>query len=401
MFKKIIKKIRLVKFTDYLKIIFIFPVALISSIFYRKINKNIVLIGESRNEARDNGYWLFKYITDNNRDINVYYVINFKSPDYKKVCNLGNCVHFGSLKHWIFYLSAKIIASSQKGDNPCSPLFYVLQNKGLLKSKFIFLQHGITISDAEWLYYDNTHFDAFICGAYPEYLEIKDKYGYPSNSVKYLGFPRFDNLHSFKVKDNQILIMPSWREWLTSKTEAYYKFGEGFDFEKSEYYKSWNSFLNSRELKLFIEENNLKILFYPHRNLQKHINKFTKISDNIKFASWENNDIQKLLMESAILITDYSSVFMDFSYMMKPTIYYQFDYTKFREGQYAEGYFDYSNGFGPAVYNEKDLINELKKSYSNKFKLQVNYENKINNFFKLRDRNNSKRNYEFIIEMLK
>ena len=43
------------------------------------------------------------------------------------------------------------------------------------------------------------------------------------------------------------------------------------------------------------------------------------------------------------MITDYSSVFFDFSYMRKPVIFYQFDEKKFRKAQYAEGYFSYKN----------------------------------------------------------
>ena len=52
-------------------------------------------------------------------------------------------------------------------------------------------------------------------------------------------------------------------------------------------------------------------------------------------------DIQNLLKDSALMITDYSSVFMDFAYMEKPEIYFQFDEDQFRSTHYAKGYFDY------------------------------------------------------------
>ena len=40
-------------------------------------------------------------------------------------------------------------------------------------------------------------------------------------------------------------------------------------------------------------------------------------------------DVQKLIKESKLMITDYSSVAFDFSFLNKPVIYYQFDRNEF------------------------------------------------------------------------
>ncbi len=237
----------------------------------------------------------------------------------------------------------------------------------------------------------------FICGAKPEYEFVKEKFGYPEENVKYLGFPRFDNLHNITINKNQILIMPSWREWLTKKTDAYYEFNYDKVFEHSNYYKYWNKLLNDTELIEFIEKNNLKIIFYPHRNMQPFLEYFKISSQNIIIATWKEYDIQKLLKESAVMITDYSSVALDFAYMRKPIIYYQFDVEEFRKGQYAEGYFDYKNsGFGDFTTDCKDVINLLKKSYAKDFGITDQNKKRIDEFFPLYDRNNCKRIYEEI-----
>ena len=127
---------------------------------------------------------------------------------------------------------------------------------------------------------------------------------------------------------------------------------------------------------------------------------FTRTSDNINFASWKEQDIQQLLKESALLITDYSSVFMDFSYMKKPVIFYQFDYDKFREAQYAEGYYDYKDGFGPVFENITDLVESIKEYYREDFTMKTEYLSKVEEFFPLYDNNNSERNYLFTKELL-
>ena len=55
----------------------------IISIFYKNNEKykDIWLISERGTEAKDNGYWMFKYIRENHPEINVYYLID---KNYKK-----------------------------------------------------------------------------------------------------------------------------------------------------------------------------------------------------------------------------------------------------------------------------------------------------------------------------
>lgn len=395
-----LSKFKLIKTRDMLELLFLFPIAYVCSMFYRKKNRNMILICESENEARDNGYWLFKHIRENHPEERVVYVINSSSPDYLKVKDLGETIEYSSFKHWIYYLSAGINVSTQKGGKPNAAVFYLLEVYGILKNKRIFLQHGITKDNAHWLYYKNTKMTGFVCGAKPEFDDIKEKYGYPEGAVRYLGFPRFDQLHDIDVNKKQILLMPSWREWLTLNTVARDKFNEGDNFLNSEYYLKWNEFLNDKNLVSFLEKNGITLIFYPHRNVQDNLQEFTKSSDNIIFANWEKYDIQELLKESALLITDYSSVFMDFSYMRKPSLYYQFDYEKFREGQYKAGYFDYNDGFGKVLKDKDNLVREIKKSFDNDFILLDEYKYKIDDFFPLYDRNNSERNYKFIREVL-
>ncbi|MDU4445383.1 CDP-glycerol glycerophosphotransferase family protein [Streptococcus mitis] len=398
--RNFIEKLRLISIRDIISLIFIFPIAYVISLFFRRKNKNLILICESEKEARDNGYWLFKYIRKNHPEENVIYVIDLKSPDAHKVKELGECIQYWSFKHWVYYLSAGVNVSTQKAGNPNAAVFNFMEVYLGLKTNKVFLQHGITVSDAKWLYYENTKMRGFICGAEQEYEEIKEKFGYPSGYVQYLGFPRFDNLHNTIEKNNQILVMPTWREWLNLNTKARTNFNEGSTFTESEYFKKWNEFLLNKDLKAFLEVNDLTLIFYPHRNMQNNLQEFKTSSDNIILADWKKYDIQELLKESAFLITDYSSVFMDFAYMRKPVLFYQFDYKKFREGQYEEGYYDYKDGFGKSIDTLDELISDIQKQFNNKWILEDRYKEKIEKFFRIYDNQNSKRVYSFIKEII-
>lgn len=347
MIKKIINNLKYIKIKDVMSIfilILVLPIVCIYKLYLKINKKEIWLICESPDTARDNGYWLFKYIREKYPKKSVYYAIKKENMDYEKVNKLGNIIIYGSIKHWIYYLSAEKNISSQKAGNPNAPLFYFLQVYGILKNKRYFLQHGVIKDDLEWLYYKNTKFELFVCGAEPEYKYVKEKFGYPDGSVQYLGLARFDNLHDFSVNKKRILIMPTWRNWLGREKNKLQK--EECDFTDTTYYKRWNSFINNEKLNKYIEENNIEIIFYPHFNMQRFMNNFNAKSKNIKIVDRHRSDIQELLKESALLITDYSSVFMDFAYMRKPIIYYQFDKEEYREKQYTEGYFKYErDGF--------------------------------------------------------
>ena len=144
--QKILEKLKMVKFGDLIHI-FKFLFALLPAMFFRKKHKDLWLICDYEMEARDNPYWLFRYICKHHPEQEVVYAINYHSPDYRRVAKLGKTVPYGSLKHWIYYLAASKNISSQKGGKPNAAVCYVLEVSGLLNNTRVFLQHGIIIVD--------------------------------------------------------------------------------------------------------------------------------------------------------------------------------------------------------------------------------------------------------------
>ena len=394
MFKKILDSIKYIKLYDFLSI-FIFIFMIVPSLIFKIINKfknrKLLLVTEDGKTARDNGYHFYKYVRTVHPDDYCFYVIEKKSDGYNNVKEFENIIQFKSLKHWLYYMSADYNISNHKNGNPSNALFYVLHVYLNMFNNRVFLQHGITKDNAEWLYYKNTKFKYFICGAKREYEYIKNKFGYPKRNVIYTGFARFDNLYDNNINKKQILIMPTWRQWLGRETN---NLGVKVDFNRTNYYKYWSALLNNKVFTEYIEEKKLEVLFYPHANMQKYLKYFKVKSKNIKVLDLKY-DIQKVLKESAIMITDYSSVYMDFAYMIKPILYYQFDYEEYRKKQYQDGYFDYvEDGFGPVCDNVEDLVNEFIKIFDNG--LNIKYEKRMKYFFEIRDKKNCERIYNTI-----
>lgn len=390
-------KLKYIKATDFLApfiFILVLPISFFYRLFLKLTGKKLWLICEDGHTARDNGFYFYRYVREQHPNDFCFYVINKKSTDYKKVEPYGNIIEFKSFKHWIYYLSADKNISIHKHGNPCQSFFYIVHVVLRLYNNRIFLQHGITKDDLKFAYYKNARFRLFICGAKREYEYIKNNFGYPDNYVVYTGFSRFDSLHDINVNKKQILFMPTWRNWFggTSEFDKNIKL-----FKNTNFFKHWNNLLNNEELIKYIEKNNIIIYFYPHQHMQKFLNLFTTKSKNIKIVDNSTRDIQNLLKTSALLLTDYSSVFMDFAYMNKPIIYYQFDEKEYREKHLQKGYFDYrSDGFGEVLKKENDIIKKIIKIIENDYKDLPKYEKRKIDFFEIRDKHNCERIYNEI-----
>lgn len=383
-----------IKFNDILHMfltIVVFPFAIICKIFIR----DFWLICEDENEARDNGYWFFKWVREKRPKQKVAYAINKKSPDYKKVKPLGKVISYGSISHWFWYIVADKNVSSQKGGKPNAAVCYFFEVVlKMRKNNRIFLQHGVIKDDLEWLYYKNCYFKLFVTSALPEYNYLVERFGYPENRVQLLGLSRFDNLHNIEIDENVILVMPTWRSWLGRSSRD----NKNLVFTETDYFIKWNNFINSQRLNDILCKYGKKLLFYPHRNMQKFISFFNTDCERVEIADWKKYDIQEVLKISALMITDYSSVFFDFAYMRKPVLFYQFDETEFREKQYAQGYFDYHDTvLGKWTDDEEKLLDLFEESLQKGTPLTD--ESVIKEFFPLWDDNNSKRIYDAIKEV--
>lgn len=348
-------------------------------------HKRIWIVSEHGYEARDNGYSFFKYMRKAHPEINCYYAIDFNSSDYPKIKELGNAIKFGSFRHFAYWCAARYIISS-KTQGFCPNYYLTLLRKKIhLWGKYVFLQHGITKDDQKFLYKKPSKIDLFICGAKPEYDDIKAHYGYKDNEVAYTGFARFDDYFDL-TKNNEILVMPTWR-----------RYAENVDFKQTEYYKIWSAFIKSDELNDVLKKNNVLLNFYLHPQFKQHIDLFKTDCSNIKIIPFDSSDFQQMIRQSKMFITDFSSLAFDFGYMELPVIYYQYDEEDYFKGHYIRGYFDYRrDGFGPVVSSFDSVLGNIKKYISTDFKVEDNYLRNKNIFFPVWDKENSRRIFEAI-----
>lgn len=340
--------------------------------------------------ANDNAEHLFKYLRKHRRDINAWFVLEKNSADWKRLKELGykRLISYGSAMWKALCLNASFIISSHADELVVSP--FVIDGGRKPAWRFVFLQHGITQNDiSNWL--NTKRFDLMISSSAQEFSALSgngSNYRLTPVDIKLAGFPRYDRLRSLSVSacrgQRYITLMPTWRQYLTASSDQ--KTGQrGYKPEvlNSEFVQRWLHVLASPSLRQLAVERGLTINFMPHPNLEplmRHIS----IPDHVTVSSYARDDVQNILVESAAVITDYSSIAFDAALIDRPVIYYQFDREDVLGGKHTtkSGHFSYdAHGFGPVVQSCDDLVGSLKELLDYGSPARARFQQRSRDFF--------------------
>ena len=123
-------------------------------------------------------------------------------------------------------------------------------------------------------------------------------------------------------------------------------------------------------------------------------------SPNLVYISNQDIYTQEIMFLTDILITDYSSCFVDFLLLNRPIIFFAYDFKEYSE--YRGFFYDYSNIVpGPIVYTMNELLLVLKEYIHNPEKDKDKREKTRTIFHKYKDGRFSQNVYKEIIELLK
>ena len=364
------------------------------------VKEDVWILMDRDNQADDNAEHLYRYIRQNHPQHEIYFALNKSSSDWKRLEKEGfNLLEFGS-KTFEKKLRdcSKIISSHIDGY-----ITHYFKDNSLLDKDYVFLQHGITKDDlSSWL--NTKKVSLFVTATHDEYHSIADNntlYKFSKKEVQLTGFPRYDKLLSGnKTNNQQILIMPTWRNSIVGSYIKGTERARNSAFMQSNYARHWHSFMNHDVLKQ-LNQRGYDIIFAPHPSIQEYMDEFT-MPNFVKVYSYSVGNIQALFQSTSILITDYSSVAFDVAYLNKAILYYQFDHDEVFSGNhtYRKGYFDYErDGFGAVSYTEEELLEQLEKLINNGGKLLECYKERIHKTFAFRDNNNCKRVYQAIVNL--
>jgi CDP-glycerol glycerophosphotransferase (TagB/SpsB family) len=112
----------------------------------------------------------------------------------------------------------------------------------------------------------------------------------------------------------------------------------------------------------FLSENNIALFFKPHFGSKLRINEFPEALKNIIFIE-PAEDLYDYLSLVDLLVTDYSSIAIDFLYANRPIIYYIYDYEYYKDYDRGllPGFLDDNLTPGIKVYEIEGMKNAIKK----------------------------------------
>ena len=365
------------------------------------------LVSDRSDCAEDNGMALFEYLMQSEETASVRsthdirFVISSSSPDFEKMEKIGPVVDAASNLHKALFIASEFVISSAADEWIRNPLGTDLKFfRDLAESRFIFLQHGIIKDDLSgWLHKLKKNFNIFITSAPDEWHSICDgAYGYDESVVKLTGLARYDKLKNEPKK--KIAILPTWRKYaapdlLPGTSERPYS----DSFKDTDYFEFYNRLINDPRLLRVMNDTGYTGTFYMHPS---HMKQWKDFQENETITVWKDLvPFSRVFSENSLLITDYSSVAIDFAYLGKPVVYAQFDKEAFTSGHsYVPGYYEYErDGFGPVCYDYESAVEEIINILSNDCREEGKYLDRVNSFFAFRDKNNCRRILDEILKL--
>ena len=364
--------------------------------------RQIWLISDKAQRADDNGEVFFKYVNQQkNQAIKSYFIINKNCPDYLRMSKFGKTAGYLTWKHKNLLLLSDYIISAYSHMGITNPFANFDPYRDILADKrYIFLQHGVIYNDvSRSVGKKSRNIFRFVTSAEQEWRYIASpQFGYQENEVWLTGLPRFDRLKSTPQK--RILFMPTWRMFLTNGFEPKEdRWILDDTFEESEFFQNITNLMNNKRLIDTARRLNYEIHFVPHSIFFPYIDKFRVDPQVIIHGS--DCKYFEMFNSGDLLITDYSSVAFDFSYLRKPIIYWRFDEERFyKEHGYLHGYFDVQrDGFGEVEYDLESTVDRIIEYMENGCQLKDKYRERIDKFFAFNDQNNCQRVYEAILKL--
>lgn len=366
-------------------------------VFKKHYDKKDIWLGyeKNANSAQDNGYYFFDYCYKNKKHENFYYIIKADSADIGVLKDKEDkLLHFMSFKYMVYMFAAKLLVASESKVHS----FDIRIQKGLLrnslrKKNLVFLQHGVIALKRVDYGFKKTKNNAVslfeVCSEYEKDI-IKNIFGYSEKEIMLTGLARWDVLEDKATKGNRkIFMMPTWRSWMDGILKE--------DFFKSDYYNRYKAIFDSEELKKLLKDNNIELHFVLHPKFLAYSNDFVSDSENIIIHQFGEIKVNEYLMESSLLITDYSSIAWDMYYQGKPVIFYQFDIDEYN--LYEGSYMNFEEEiFGDITYELEGLIHQIHYYIEQDFQEKDRYKNMRPLYFEYEDKNNSKRIYEAIMK---
>ena len=347
------------------------------------MKKFIWLFGENVGQTADNNsFYLWKHLVNKQDDIEKYFIME-KNPATMAVYRTldARCKQYvvwrNSAKHFGLYFNADMffVSLSYRDVRPEKYLFR--EFNFLTETPIVYLQHG-TLAMKKIGYkgdsYNNNLFRFFYYNPLIK-EQLEEEHDFKDYQLYYGEYhPRYQELlkrsEVNKGKEKDILWFLTWREY---KSE---------EFGNQKLYLTVKHILSNPQLHKYLEEHGCSFKLCLHRGFQlSELDelKQTDLHPNIQILYANEVNVMDELASCKLLITDYSSVGFDFSFLGKPVLLYMPDLEEYE--QHREFYCDVEELKEYSIQNASDLMQSIIKEdygknpfFCSRLPQNINYE---------------------------
>ena len=253
---------------------------------------------------------------------------------------------------------------------------------------YICLGHGISyLKDFLYIdYYSSNIYNKILIPNSNILISNAKNYGWLDSNIIKIGLPRWDFLYSKRKinssKNKSIFMMFTWRDLKKDNNQSHIS---------QLYFKNIIELINNYALNIILKDNKITLYFCLH-HMQEKYKPFFNINKNINYI--DQNQIIECLINSDLIITDFSSVIFDFIFRKKPYIIFIPDSEDVDlQNIYSKSYYDKINYLKNGSFFEnrfikvKIAVDKIIYYINNNFELDLKMEN-FYDYINLKSENN-------------
>lgn len=292
---------------------------------------------------------------------------------------IGNDDYFEKMKETDIFFSTHCNILGEKNEKS----LYIELWHGISPKHIGYMSDNMLESDRKWYFSIKEKVDYFIVPSDFWRVIFATRFNIEYSRVLSLGYPKLDYIASSNAKDNLrlalnedvsgfskiIYYMPTFRKGCNRELESQINEDNIFNIEKYE----------ESELLKFLEDNNYLLCIKKHPseelNLKYVASKNIRVIEE-KYLSDNDLTVNDILNAADLMITDYSSLGIEFVFLNKPVIYLTNDVEEYRKNR---GFtFDNIDFWMPGhqVKNINELKSGILDSLSEDFKYKEALKNK-------------------------
>lgn len=346
--------------------------------------KDIIIFSQSGSRYSGNSRYFFEYLVRNNFNVYWLYTDEIQRNKIPKAFK-SHLIHRNTIEAFKVVVAAKYFVISYSGSD-LGLFWYIAKNNTVIS-----LWHAIGIKKVALLdkkftnlisdnYINNeiSHYSYMTVSSEIDRYTTSSSHGIDIRKVLVAGNPKTDNyLKSIKFErnpiDRKILYAPTFRDY-ELKTDLFFPFSD-FSLNK---------------LKMFFEKHSdIKIYLRPHPSDFKSIEQATELQGNfpknvVNFSTEICDDVDEYMFQFDLIITDYSSIYMEPLLADVPCIFIPFDYEYYIQTR-GLAYEYHTITPGPIVSSFSELIDSIKDGLTGAPNWAVKRKIVKNMFFKYED----------------